>query len=785
MFYRFGFCVALFLCSLNVAAQEVASGLKIVSKGQSNYVITIANNAISSEKNAAVQLQSYIKKISNVELKIINENEGSNNDKQIFIGAGQKVKQLLPSVNWSNLGEDAVIIKTVGSHLILAGDRPRGTLYAVIKFLEDNLGCKFWAPGAYYVPSRSSIIINSLSIFYTPKIKYREIFTTSARQSAEFAAMLNLNGFWQKNEVEWGGKSSILGFAHTFSKLLPVETYFKMHPEWYSDSGNSFKPCSATSKMPIKGTFQICLSNDDARAELTKNALLWIDKNKDAFMISISQEDNEGAFCQCENCLRLKSQEGSWAGPLIYFINQVSADIGKKYPNILVGTLAYRDTEKPPFSLKPNQNVLMQFAPINLDIAHPFNSSWNDSALKNFIGWRKMTNKIFIWNYITNFRQPLLPNPGISNIGKDIQFFNENNIQYMFEQANDVTNGIGYFDDLKTWVAAKMMWNPDQNPEALTKEFMNGYYGLAGPYLEQYRKLVENSFLKNNQTFSAFNNDLSFLSLDVMNNIEDLLKKALSSVQGKPIFLKRVLKERVAVDYAWLYQYNNLKNYSRINSKPFTGPNDHSKALSDFKQKLDSYDVKMYDANSSVSALITQFRAGVNPISVPSNLFKKIKVDNQVYIQQNAINQYWLNYSIRKNIASIVEDPLATDKQAVRVNGNDNSWVIQLELNTLKNTLGEGSWDCYALVRIKKKLGSKTFSNTDGTKAINYSLTSLVTKTKLVSGGLTYDELSDEKYHLINFGIADFATRNLIWIASGKNSNVDSVYFDSFVFIRK
>ena len=31
-----------------------------------------------------------------------------------------------------------------------------------------------------------------------------------------------------------------------------------------------------------------------------------------------------------------------------------------------------------------------------------------------------------------------------------------------------------------------MMWNPDQDPRELMTEFLNGYYGAAGPFVMKY-----------------------------------------------------------------------------------------------------------------------------------------------------------------------------------------------------------------------------------------------------------------------------------------------------------
>jgi len=70
-------------------------------------------------------------------------------------------------------------------------------------------------------------------------------------------------------------------------------------------------------------------------------------KASDPTIISVSQNDNS-RNCQCENCRAVEKKEGSPAGLLIHFVNRVAEDIEKEFPDVLVETLAYQYTRKPP-----------------------------------------------------------------------------------------------------------------------------------------------------------------------------------------------------------------------------------------------------------------------------------------------------------------------------------------------------------------------------------------------------------------------------------------------------
>ena len=46
--------------------------------------------------------------------------------------------------------------------------------------------------------------------------------------------------------------------------------------------------------------------------------------------------------------------------------------------------------------------------------------------------------------------------------------------------------------ELRAWVLAQLLWNPQQDDRALIKEFLRGYYGKrAGDIIERYLELMQ------------------------------------------------------------------------------------------------------------------------------------------------------------------------------------------------------------------------------------------------------------------------------------------------------
>lgn len=456
------------------SAQNNSQGLlHLAQNGKTHYVIALANDAIPAEKTAAEQLQQYLQQVTGAQFFIEPETSVKAGTPQILVGDGARVKALLPHQDWDSLGTDGIVIKTVGNNLILAGGRPRGTLYAVFQFLEDSVGCRWWTPPENAILHQSTLDVPSQNVIYMPPFNYREHYTNEVQADPVFATIMRENGNAQKQTAEWGGHYTILGFVHTFSKLLPPEKYFKDHPDWYSDPANGNKPCTVASKMPDAQATQLCVSNPAVVDELTKQALVLIATNPEAGYISISQNDNCN-FCQDPADIALAEKEGSNEGPILNFVNQVAARIHQQYPDFLVETLAYSGTEKPPKNIRPGKNVLIRLAPLSSDFGHPLNSDWNAETRDNLHGWSKIAPQLFVWNYVTNFRANVMPHPDWLGLGPDLRFFAAYNVKGVFEQGDDYTNGVGDFVQLRAWLMGHLMWNPNLDQEKLTDEFFAG-----------------------------------------------------------------------------------------------------------------------------------------------------------------------------------------------------------------------------------------------------------------------------------------------------------------------
>jgi len=112
-----------------------SSEISVVEDGQSRYTIAIAAKAPLPVEFAAEQLQRYLAEISGARLPV---SKGTCPELAICVGKGSTPAEVADKLRWNltDRGEDCYLMCNLGKRLVLEGNSPRATLYAVYHFLE-------------------------------------------------------------------------------------------------------------------------------------------------------------------------------------------------------------------------------------------------------------------------------------------------------------------------------------------------------------------------------------------------------------------------------------------------------------------------------------------------------------------------------------------------------------------------------------------------------------------------------------------------------------------------
>ncbi len=458
--------------------QPFKAGIKknytLFSGGKTAYTIALGPAASPSEKWAAGELSHWLGAISGADFPITTLAQSQS--PRIIIGSNEFVEQQTGMKAPADTDE-TYYYKNEGEDILMYGGKQRGSMYAVMSFLENELGCRWYTPGVTVVPKRDELVFSHFGHSEAPGLRVRNDFYYEAFDPV-WAARNKMNGSMGLPEQPGGVES--YWSVHTFYPLVPPEEFFGTHPEYYS----------LLNGKRVSQNAQLCLSNPDVLAIIKDRIKKKIKENPGYLIYDVSQNDYYNP-CECDKCQAIVKREGSESGIMIWFVNQVAEAIEKEFPDKFIGTLAYQYTRSAPAALTPRKNVVVRFCSIECCFAHDFKTCpENKSFMTDLTAWSQKAPHLYIWDYVVNFSHYLMPFPNFGVLQSNIKTFRENKSIGIMEQAAYQSRG-GEFAELRAYLIAKLLWNPDTDPEKVIADFMYGYYGRSGKFVKQYFDLLQ------------------------------------------------------------------------------------------------------------------------------------------------------------------------------------------------------------------------------------------------------------------------------------------------------
>lgn len=394
-----------------------------------------------------------------------------------------------------------------GRTLVLDGDGPRGTLYAVYELLED-FGVGFYTWDYDYLPPATNRL--ALAVGHEKRTKPWMVCRKSwsgptwGVGEEHFRYLMRLRyhdnvgtkDLWAKHGL---GQATSYTNAPSYSiaqtlcsHYIPRRRFFdekkspkEFHPEWYAW-------CAAEKKR--HGHF-VCVSNDEMFRELV--AELEADVRKEVAArpgekveIAIGLDDGS-VRCDCDKCMKLSEgvpNRGLAAAACQYIalVNRVARHFAKKYPQVRFNILSYDGFGPTPgnpekFRMEPNAGVGV--ALLWRNFGRPIAACERTPA--SVADWRLITsNGIANWDYYANFNCWYIPFPNLDTMGENWRYYKAHRIDRIDSQNQ--WSVLGDLADLHFWLYAKLSWNPDADDRALIERFCRDVYGAAAKHILEY-----------------------------------------------------------------------------------------------------------------------------------------------------------------------------------------------------------------------------------------------------------------------------------------------------------
>jgi hypothetical protein len=155
---------------------------------------------------------------------------------------------------------------------------------------------------------------------------------------------------------------------------------------------------------------------------------------------------------------------------------------------------------------------------------------------------------------VVQFSNLVSPFPNLRVLQPNVRFFVDNHAKGMFAQGNRETKG--EFAELRAYLLAKLLWDPDCDIDAHMNDFLQGYYGAAAEPIRQYIDLMHDELESSGKGLAIFGGPGEqgdgYLKPELVERYDALFDEAERLVADDEATLLRVQAARMPLMYAKL-----------------------------------------------------------------------------------------------------------------------------------------------------------------------------------------------------------------------------------------
>ncbi len=387
-----------------------------------------------------------------------------------------------PESPW--LSEQVVQIQTRDDSLYITGGGVDGCNHAVYAFLEDLCGLRFFHPGELgtHIPESPDLSFDEVNVRQVPSFVYRRMWPSSRTPDRR---MYNEWKVWYRRSRQ-GGPAISMG--HNLFRIVPPELYDE-HPEYFPKiGGERIDPRGGAQWQPE-------LANQGVIDLAAEKAIEAFEASGDRFSYSLSMNDGAGwseseeALAQDPPEFRDTHKRGK-ARRMIVFANSVAEQTSKQFPDRYLVFYAYKSTLEPPAEPNVHPNVIPAIAHwgIARDPFHPISapreiSPPNALYREAIRGWDRLAQNLIAREYWTAPRADPLLKSGVAPIlFEDIPYYHQHGFMACNSEANIAWGNLA----LNHYIAARLMWKVDTDPEKLLTDYFAKYYGDAAEAMRAF-----------------------------------------------------------------------------------------------------------------------------------------------------------------------------------------------------------------------------------------------------------------------------------------------------------
>lgn len=462
------------ISALLVFPVGMVSGLEVARDGTPAATIVVPafdKNQTNEEKwtaRAAEWLHDYVKKSTGADLVLVTEGEKTTGN---VISVGHTRLAADAGITTEGMKWDECRLLVKGNTLFLIGRDTygpgsrddlgaKGTCRAVVTFLEDFIGCKWFIPSPQgeLVPEMKSITVpddldkSSVPVFVYGHGRYLYGVGTPAGLANNFRTAI----------------AAYTAGGHTWPVWVPYKEYFEEHPEYFA---------MINGKRVGDRWNHLCTSNPEVKEILLREVRKKFDEGYE--WVQLAQSDGYKR-CQCPDCEALDNYRGWFGDDKTFFFETlrnnpcerihllhkaIIDECQKSHPDKKVHLLVYGPTSWPSKKFdRYGDNVVAEVCPHYEDTL----PVWKPKV------W---ASTVYVYFWGSYHGAGIGPKYAPDQVAESLRLFRDNNVIGIYYCGGGEDWGL---EGPAYYTAGRLMGNPDIDPAECVRDYCTFVYGEAG-----------------------------------------------------------------------------------------------------------------------------------------------------------------------------------------------------------------------------------------------------------------------------------------------------------------
>jgi len=537
--------------------------------------ICLPPDASAAAKDSAAALKLWLGKMTGAEFTVTNEA----GEEGIFLATASTpdlpvdLKKLRAREN----GE-AFLIAGNAKALWIVGKTDLGLDRGVFWYL-DKLGCRWLHPGEKWtvIPRREDITL-TLDTVQAPAFLLRDFFGTGGFGRPAYDPKQRIAGGWAeyKRQNLLGGAIQLSGhMGEAFNLAHKAE--LEAHPEYVAEVNGARTPGY---------TAKLCAANPGLRELFAADRVNFLKAQlaREPGLMTVSVEPADGGgHCECAECLKL----GSVSDRVFTLANVAARAVAKEFPGKYVSLFAYNEHAAVP-NIPIEPNVIVSLAPYAFQrtglTPHEMIEAWGRKH--GFLG-------VYTYWSIPDWSR-CLPDQTLRDIAGEIRFWQANNVKTHLSESTFCGGNMGPH----WYLAARLMWDPAQDEEAIIDDYFAAAFGDAREPIRRMYDRWEAGFMLTDSELGSCYRDLN----EALALADDGAVRARLVDMGRYVQFLRL----------W-YEYQSAKGEARIEA---------AKAVNTYLWQV--YDSNMVQSFRMAQLLVRDMKPHLDEVNTQAEIWKDI-----------------------------------------------------------------------------------------------------------------------------------------------------------------